>query len=145
MKKFISGFTYVEFTILLVIIVIMVIAIPKLLSPTTKARITALNGLVLAINHAATLTAAQYQSSTNSSQNTNSSVPINGQIITVMVGTGYPTANKSGIGTILPALAGFSATYQANSVNYNFNPPINGCSVIYNAKTGKASANSLGC
>jgi MSHA pilin protein MshA len=146
MMKKLKGFTLVELIIVLVVIaIIAVLAIPRFIHQTSNARIAALNGLVGAINSAALLTSAQYHAGINLSNGNVPSISANGKTITVMSGTGFPTATETGIGNLLPSFSGFSTTYQGNHASYSFTLPIKDCNVIYNATSGQATANSSGC
>lgn len=146
MKRLNSGFTFIELIIVLVIIaVIAALAIPRFINQTTNARIAGLNGLVDAINNATILTASQYHILSSSSNKNVTSISSNGRTITVMPGTGFPSASETGIGSALPSFSGFSANYVADTAIYNFSTPINNCSVTYNATTGQATAINSGC
>jgi MSHA pilin protein MshA len=146
MKKLNSGFTFVQLIIVLIIVAaIAVLAIPRFISQTSNARIAGLNGLVDAINNATMLSAAQYHTLTATSNKNLSSITANDRTITVMPNTGFPTASETGIGSALPVLSGFSVKYVAGTAVFNFNTPVNNCSVTYNETSGQATVNSSGC
>lgn len=146
MKKLNKGFTFVQMIIVLAVIgIIGIVSIPRFINQTTNARIAGLNGLIEAINNATILSASQYHTLSSTTNKNLTSITTNKKTITVMPGTGYPTANESGIGSALPALSGFSVNYVSGTAIYNFTKPINNCSVTYNANIGQATAMTSGC
>ncbi len=146
MKKSDNGFTFFQLIIVLVIIaVIAVLAIPRFINQTANARSAALNGLVDAINNATILAASQYHLNNVTTSNKNIAVNINGKMITVNSGTGFPTASDTGIGSILPSLSDYSVNYKDDIATYNFTKSIADCMVTYNAATGQAVATESGC
>jgi len=73
-------------------------------------------------------------------------ISIGSEKVMVIEGTGYPTADRDGIGKAIQTISGFTPSYSAQEVVYNFSSgKVDNCNVTYNHITGKVSLTTKGC
>jgi prepilin-type N-terminal cleavage/methylation domain-containing protein len=90
-----SGFTLIELVVVIVILgLLAAVAIPKFSDLRSDARSSSLKGLAGGIRSAAALARAQYKVNGNDSATT---VTMDGDSVTVIAGSGYPSAVTGGI------------------------------------------------
>jgi hypothetical protein len=133
---------------LVIISVLIIIAISKSTHQISSVRRIALDELASALNTAVMLVQTEYRAEGNSDTSTVTRVKMDGTVVIVLAGSGFPDAVADGIGAALHTLSGFTPVYTKASgkVIYNFSKDsVADCHVVYTASKGIAVAITSGC
>jgi MSHA pilin protein MshA len=144
MKRTQKGFTLIELVIVIVILgILAAVAIPKYVTLQREARIAVVNGMTGGLRSTKMVAKAKYMAVGDMALTT---VDMDGTPVTVVVATGVPTADQTGIVSALTDTAGFTVTIAAPSVSFW---PANGgsatCGSVYTGPTGTVTSDTSGC
>ena len=145
MKKgiFSKGFTVVELIIsVLVMAILAELTIPYFLNQRMRARAISVDAMSNAVSYSVLLAIKKYHIQHISASD---SIVLNGKSVRVKVGTGYPTGDAQGIGTIVGEIPGFVSHYGEPSTSFELTPEVNNCHVTYFPNSGQALPTVTGC
>lgn len=139
-KEFLHGFSILELTLTLVIILGLAgFFIPRAMNQTSDARTIAINTMSAALNKTVMLSKAEYKFQRNKSV-----LKIDGRNVNVSA-KGYPLGTADGIGAALSPIEGFSQTFGSPTL-YTFSvAQTSNCNVSYDPTTGDVTPNTSGC
>ena len=138
------GFTLIELVIVIVILgILAAVAIPKYVNLQREARIAVVNGMTGGLRSTKLVAKAKYMAVGDMALTT---VDMDGTAVTVVPGTGVPTADQAGIVSALTDTAGFDVTFAPPEVRFR---PTNGggltCGTVYTGPTGTVTSDTSGC
>lgn len=141
-----QGFTLIELVVVIVILgILAATALPRFVNLQSDARRASVDGMAGGLRSAAALIQAKYLAVGSTAATT---VDINGDgtaDVTVVAGTGVPTANAAGIDAALQSTDGFTPT--AVGADRAFRPTNGGsptCQALYQA-AGTVLVDTSGC
>lgn len=140
-----NGFTLVELIVVIVILgILAATALPRFINVAGDARVAAMNGIAGAMRSSAGLAQSRYVATGNLlAPNVTMGIGGAAQVVTVVVGTGFPTADAPGIEASLQGAAGFNFAHAGGVTTVTQAGGPAACSVTYTAATGLVDTAAL--